>query len=231
MKTAGIVGGIGPESTIDYYRSIVVLYRKRRPDGSYPPVVINSVDLQKVLGFIAAGRLDALAAYILLALGKLAAAGADFAVLASNTPHVAFEHIAGRSPIPLISIVEAAAQAAKASHLGRLGILGTRYTMQGRFYPEAFWKAGVAVVPPSADEQNAVHDIYMKELVAGVFRDSSRAQLLQVVARMRERERIDGVVLAGTELPLLLRGHEPPGIPFLDTAKIHVERIVERLIA
>jgi aspartate racemase len=231
MKTAGIVGGIGPESTIDYYRSIVALYRERRPDGSYPPLIINSVDLQTVLAHVSAGRLDALADYMLEAIGKLASAGAAFGAMASNTPHIAYGLIAQRSPIPLVSIVDAAAEAAIKRKLKRAGIVGTRFTMQASFYPDAFRRAGIEMVAPSQEEQAVVHDIYMNELVNGVFRDESRARLLQVAAQMQKRDRIDGLALAGTELPLILRRHELPGLPFLDTAQIHVERIVERMIS
>ena len=232
MKTAGIIGGIGPQSTIDYYRSIVALYRSRQPDGSYPPVVIVSIDLQMVLGHVTAGRLDALAAYIAAAIRKLAAAGADFAAMASNTPHIAFDLIAWSSPIPLISIVDAAAEEAKKRKLRRVGIFGTRATMTGSFYPDAFRHAGgISIIAPTEEEQGIVNEIYLNELVPGLFRDESRARLLDIVGRMKYRDHIDALALAGTELPLILRAHEPPGVPFLDTAAIHVERIVDMMLS
>ena len=231
MKTAGIVGGIGPESTIDYYRSIVALYRNRRPDGSYPPVVIVSIDLQTVLGHVSAGRIDALAAYVTEAIRRLAAAGAEFAAMASNTPHIAFDLIAWSSPIPLVSIVDAAVEEAKKMKLRRIGIFGTRSTMAGSFYPEAFRHAGIQIIAPAEAEQAVIHDLYLNELVNGIFRDETRARLLEIVGRMKKRDRIDALALAGTELPLILRAHEPPGVPFLDTAKIHVERIVDAMLS
>ncbi len=230
MRTAGIVGGIGPESTVDYYRSIIALYRQRKGDGSYPPLIVNSIDLQKLLGFVAAGQLEPLTGYLADAIESLAAAGADFAVLASNTPHVVFDPLARRSPIPLVSIVEVAVAAARARSLKRPGLFGTRFTMQGDFYAKAFERAGIAVIPPSAAEQTRIHDIYMNELIPGIFRDESRAALLEIVSGMRAREKIDGVILAGTELPLLLRGHDAPDVPFLDTAQQHVARIVAEIL-
>jgi aspartate racemase len=230
VQTAGIVGGIGPESTVDYYRAIVALYRERKGDGSYPPLIVNSIDLQKLLAFVAAAQLEPLTSYLADEVEKLAAAGADFAVLASNTPHVVFDALARRSPIPLISIVEAAAAAARARGLKRPGLFGTRSTMQGSFYPKAFERAEMAVISPSAAEQTRIHDIYMKELVPGIFRDESRAALLEIASSMQAREKIDGLILGGTELPLLLRGYEPRGLPFLDTARLHVERIVAEML-
>lgn len=230
MKTAGIVGGIGPESTVDYYRTIVALYRARR-DGESPSLVINSIDLERLLKQVAAKQFAELGAYLLEAIHRLAAAGANFAVLASNTPHVIFPDLAARSPIPLISIVDVARDAAERLKLRRLGILGTRFTMQGTFYAEVFKRSAIAVVPPPPQESGRVHDIYMEELVNGIVRDESRRELLRIVAAMRADESLDGVLLAGTELPLLLRGHEPAGIAFLDTAQLHCARVVDELVS
>jgi aspartate racemase len=135
MKTLGIIGGLGPASTIDYYQRIVAFYRERTGDGSYPEFIINSVNLKKGLDFMAANDLAGMGEYLLEGIAKLARAGANFGLIAANTPHIVFDDVAPKSPIPLISIVEAACAAAKARKLKRLVLLGTRYTMQGTFYP------------------------------------------------------------------------------------------------
>jgi len=228
MKIAGIVGGIAPESTVDYYRSIIATYRERTADGSYPPILVDSIDLQRMLQ-LAATDLIALAEYLVAEVERLARAGADFVALASNTPHVVFDDLQRRSPVPLVSIVGAACEAAKAMRLRRLALLGTRFTMQGRFYPDVFSESGIALVPPAPDELAYVHERYMGELVKGEFLPETRAKLLEIVLRMTKRDRIDGVVLAGTELPLLLRGADE-AIPFLDTTRIHVRTIVDRML-
>ncbi len=228
MKTAGIVGGIAPESTVDYYRSIIAAYRERRPDGSYPSIVVDSIDLQRMLALVATD-LSALAAYLAAEVDRLARAGADFALLASNTPHIVFDELERRSPIPLVSIVEATCAVARRTGRKRLGLLGTRFTMEGRFYPDVFSRAGIALVPPEADDLTLVHERYMGELVKGVFSAGTRAALLAVVSRMKEREGVDGVVLAGTELPLLVRDADA-GVPLLDTTRIHVDAVVDRLL-
>src|SRR5213080_4180227 len=131
MKSLGIIGGVGPESTIEYYRNIIALYREKQRDGSYPEFIINSVDLKKGLDFMAANDLAGMAEYLLEEIPKLARAGADFGLIAANTPHVVFDDVAPKSPIPLISIVEATCAAAKTRKLKRLALFGTRYTMQG----------------------------------------------------------------------------------------------------
>ncbi len=130
MKTLGIVGGLGPESTIEYYRTIIALYRERQRDGSYPEFIINSVDLKKGLDLMAANNLTGMADYLLEEIGKLARAGADFGLISANTPHIVFDELASKAPIPLLSIIEATCAAAKARKLKRLALLGTRFTMQ-----------------------------------------------------------------------------------------------------
>src|SRR6266702_7490418 len=165
MKTLGVVGGLGPESTIDYYEKIIALYRERTRDGSYPRFIIISIDLKKGLDFMEAGDLAGMAAYLLEEIGKLADAGADFALISANTPHIVFDEVAFKSPIPLISIVEATCAAAKALGLKRLALFGTRYTMQGTFYPKVFSREGVELVVPDAQDQDYIHNKYLDELV------------------------------------------------------------------
>jgi aspartate racemase len=204
MKTVGIIGGIAPESTIEYYRLIIASYREQKQDGSYPAILINSIDLKKMLDLIEAGALGEVTTYLVGEVQKLASAGADFGLLASNTPHIVFDEIRRRSPIPLISIVEATCTTAKALGLKRVGLFGTRFTMQGRFYPDVFSTEGITLVLPDEDEQAYIHEKYLGELVNGIFLPETRERLLKIVDRLREREAIDGLILGGTELPLIL---------------------------
>ncbi|HEV2021545.1 MAG TPA: amino acid racemase [Terriglobales bacterium] len=231
MKTIGIIGGVGPESTIDYYRRVVAGYREQVRDGSYPPILINSIDLNRCVHLISAGQLAELTDYLVSEVHKLAKAGAEVGLIAANTAHIVFKEVRRQSPIPLVSIVEATCQAAKARGLKKLGLLGTRFTMQGRFYPEVFTPGGIALVTPQPAEQDYVHDKYMGELVPGIFLPETRERLLAIVDGMKEREAIQGVILAGTELPLLLRDASHKDIPFLDTAKIHVDAILAQALA
>ena len=230
MKTLGMIGGIGPESTIDYYRLLLARYQAGVGDGSAPSVLINSVDLKRLVDGFGSGDLAGVAAYLVEAVETLARAGADFGLIAANTPHIVFEAVRGRSKIPLISIVEATCDAALATDRKRLALFGTRFTMQAGFYPEVFARAGIAIVVPQPIEQALIHEKYMGELILGVFLPETRAALLEIVERMRERDGIDGLILGGTELPLILRRDSHSGIPFLDTTKIHVEKAVEELL-
>ncbi len=231
MKTAGIVGGIGPESTVEYYRLIIASYRERTRDGTYPSLLINSIDVKQMLDLIGASKLPEVTEYLLRELERLARAGADFAALAANTPHIVFDALCARSPVPLISIVQVTCEAARAKGLKRVSLFGTRFTMQAPFYPEALTRSGITMVPANPDEQEYIHEKYMRELLNGIFSPVSRDGLLAIVERMKAHDGIDGVILGGTELPLILRAEEHAGIPLLDTTKLHVEAIVSRLLS
>jgi len=231
MKTVGIIGGIGPELTIDYYRAIIAAYSEQRTDRSNPSIIINSIDLDKAREMFENNQIDAIVTYLTTELHRLSAAGAHFGVLSANTPHLVFDELRKQSPIPLISIVEVTREAAKAMGLTKLGLLGTRFTMQGRFYPDVFSRENIQLVAPEPDEQIYIHEKYFAELVKGIFLPETRQRLLEIIDRMKERDDIRGVILAGTELPLILRGTTRLGVPFLDTTQIHVQAIVRELLA
>jgi aspartate racemase len=231
LKLLGIIGGIGPESTIDYYQTIVGLYRARKPDGSYPALVINSVDMDRLRRAFEAGDLNAIIDYVLPELHRLQRAGVDFALLAANTPHIVFDDLQRQSPLPLISIVAVTCETAKVRGLKRVALFGTRFTMTAPLYPGVFSKKDIAVVIPEPADQDYIHERYMNELVNGIFLPETRNGLLAIVDRMAERAGIDGVILGGTELPLILREPAHNGIPFLNTTRIHCEAAVERMFS
>ncbi|MEW6529315.1 MAG: amino acid racemase [Thermodesulfobacteriota bacterium] len=230
MKTVGLIGGIGPESTIEYYRMIITLYRERVPDGNYPLILINSINMKQMLDLIGAKHLSEVTQYLKGEIDKLARAGADFGLLASNTPHLVFDELRAVSPIPLISIVEATCRRAKELGLERLGLFGTRFTMQGGFYSRVFEQQRMVVILPSHDDQEYIHEKYMSELVYGTILDETKARLLSIADRLKKEQSIQGLILGGTELPLILKDGDDRDIPFLDTTRIHVERVVSELL-
>ena len=230
MKTVGIIGGIAPESTIQYYRLIVAGYREHKRDGNYPSILINSINMKQMLDLIGAKRLPEAVQYLKGEIDRLARAGADFGVLASNTPHLVFDGLQAVSPISLISIVEATCQRASEMGLKRVGLFGTRFTMQGGFYDREFEKRGMSIALPADDDQEYIHEKYMTELVNGVILEETKALLLRIVNRLKREQKIQGLVLGGTELPLILKDGDDPEIPFLDTTSIHVQSIIEQLL-
>jgi len=162
---------------------------------------------------------------------KLANAGADLGLLASNSPHIVFDELLSRSPIPLLSIVEAACEATKKLGLKRAGLFGTRFSMQGQYYPDVFSREGITLITPGAEEQVYIHDRYMNELVNGIILPETRERLLAIVDRLKAQEGIEGLILGGTELPLILTQEAYSGIPVLDTTRIHVERAVAQMLS
>jgi aspartate racemase len=229
LKTLGVIGGIGPESTIVYYRLLIQAYRTRVPDGSNPPILINSVNMKYLLTLFETNELSKVTEYLVGEIQRLADGGAHCGLLSANTPHIVFDEVSQISPIPLVSIVEATCAAARTSGLKRLALFGTRFTMRGQFYPKVFSRAGIALVLPNPEDQSYIHDKYMNELVKGIVSPATRARLLAIVNGLKAEDHIDGVILGGTELTLILGNMNDAAIPFLDTTRIHAEAAAARL--
>ena len=226
MNPIGIIGGIGPESTIDYYRLLIEVYQQRRTDGSYPAVIINSVDLGRMIALVSANDLASLEALLLIELERLARAGASIGLLAANTPHIVFDALQRNSPLPLVSIVETTCAAARARRFKRVGLFGTMFTMQGGFSQHVFQRHGIEIVTPDPAEQADLHARYMGELVKGTFRAETRDRAVAIARRLHAERGIEALILGGTELPLLLRDATGLDLPLLDTTRIHVEHVV-----
>jgi aspartate racemase len=227
MAIVGLVGGLGPESTIDYYRRLLDGWKRHQP-GSAPSIVIDSLDAQVALRLVQADR-PALIEYLLASLRRLAGAGVDFAAITANTAHIVFDELVGQSPVPLLSIVEACVAEARRQGFKRLLLLGTRFTLEAPFYPEVGARQAISVVVPAETDRSWIHDRYIGELLKGEFRDETRQQFISLVARLRSEQGLDAVILGGTELPLLLPAADIAGVPVLDTTALHVEAILERM--
>jgi len=231
MKKCGIIGGLGPEATVEYYRGIIAGYREKITDGSYPEVIIHSIDMTRMIGYIQSGDRASLVSYISSAIESLKNAGADFAVLSSNTPHIAFDEIEKAVPLPMISIVKKTACEAERKGLKRCGLLGTAFTMKNDFYKRVFAENGISVISPDSASQDLIHGIIFSELVFGKVTDESRAKFMSVIKSMISNDNIDAIILGCTELPLILKERESTsaGLPFLNTTEIHISAIVDRI--
>lgn len=227
MASVGLVGGLGPESTIDYYRRILEAWERVDP-ASMPSIVMDSLDVQRALRLVEHDR-AALVEYLSGSIARLAAASVDFVAVTANTPHIVFDELAARSPVPLLSIVETCAEAVRSRGCRRALLLGTRFTMTAPFYPQVCSRAGIEVVRPETERCTWIHEHYVGELLKGVFRDDTRAGFEGIVQASRDEHGIDSVILGGTELPLLLPGDSVAGLPAFDTTALHVAAIVGRL--
>src|SRR5205814_2388958 len=154
---------------------------------------------------------------------RLARAGADFALIAAVTPHLGFDKLEQRASIPLLSIVEATADAATKAGLRRLALFGTRFTMEAALFPEAFARRGMAIVAPNEKEREFIHEKYMGELFVGAILAETRAALVDIVETMKQRDNVDGLILGGTELSLILSESTAADLPVLGTTQNTIE--------
>ena len=229
MKTLGLIGGTGPESTIEYYRLLTAQYREKA-DGNLPPLIINSVNLKQLIEWMSVNELGKVTDYLVDAIAKLEKAGADVGALTANTAHIVFDELEQRCKLPLVSIVEATCERVQPLGFKTVALFGTRYTMQAPFYPSVFSRTDVKLVMPNEQEQEFIHDKYFNELLKDLFLPETRASLLAIADEMKAREGIEGLILGGTELPLLLRDEEHNGIRLLDTTRIHVDRLIKEML-
>lgn len=230
MKKFGLIGGIGPESTIEYYRLIIKRFQEKLATENYPEILISSVNMTELIGYAFNGRLTELLIFLEERIKTIEMAGVEFAALASNTPHLVFDQLSERVNIPLISIVEETCKIIAEKKLTRVGLLGTKSTMSSGFYNTVAAKLGIEIITPSQGEKNYVHKKYMSELIFNKIVPDTKIQLLNIVQKLKEEESIEGLILGGTELPLILTQSDFNDLVIFDTTAIHIESIVTKMI-
>jgi aspartate racemase len=220
-KRIGILGGMSPESTVAYYEYITRTYTERFGDYGYPEILIYSVSFQEYVDWPNLDRWDLVAKGLSQAGQKLIAAGADLILIATNTMHLVFDEVQARVEVPMLSLLDATAEAIMARGFHTVGLLGTRFTMEKGFYQDALARQGISTLVPTADDREYVHRVIYEELVAGQIHDESRAGYVAIIRKLVERG-AEGVILGCTEIPLLVN-EASAGIPLFDTTQIHAE--------
>ncbi len=220
-KKIGILGGMSPESTIAYYEHITRRYTERFGDYGYPEIIIYSVSFQPYVDWPQQERWDLVAQGLGEAARKLEVAGADFIIIATNTMHLVFEEVQACVQVPMLGLLDAVGEAILAGGMKRVGLLGTQYTMEKRFYQDALERRGITVLVPDAKDRHYVNAVIYDELVAGQIRDESRAGFTGVIRRLAERG-AQGVILGCTEIPMLV-AEADAAMPLFDTTAIHAE--------
>ena len=224
MKTIGILGGLGPESTIAYYGHITRLYYERRSDYGYPEILIHSFTFSEFLdtGYV-------LPAKVKTSIENLAAAGADFVVAACNSVHVVHEQVSGDIPIPWVSIMDSTGEQANKRGIRKVGLLGTIFTMENDFFARGLAEYGVETVKPDRAAQEKISEIIYGELITAEIRESSRNFVLDVIETLR-RDGVEGIVLGCTELPFLIE-QKHLSMPLFDTTMIHAQKALDLAMA
>jgi aspartate racemase len=226
-KIIGIIGGIAPASTVDYYISIVEEFQKRTNGEHYPPILVNSIDMIIMRDLIIEKEYEKLIDYLSNEISVLEKGGAYFAALASNTPHIVFDELKKKSNLPLISIVEAAITFSKKNGFKNLGLFGTKFTMQGGLYQNVASKENIKIFLPQDEEQNYIHEHYMNEFVKGTFHNEVKNELVGIARKLKTDHNIDGLILGGTEIPLILKPEYLPELQLINTTKVHVNAILD----
>ncbi|MCD4819315.1 MAG: amino acid racemase [Candidatus Cloacimonetes bacterium] len=226
MKSIGIIGGLGPESTLYYYKNIISTFNKNKTNLVYPEIIIISVNTRIFIELLEKKKWDTIKVLILDKLNALSCAGADFAIISSNSFHSIFDELQSKSPIPLLSIVEETGKYAEQLNLKTLGLLGTMFTMESDFYQKSFKSKGMRIVLPDKEEQLYIHEKLFSEIEFGIIKQETKNSLLTIVNKMITRHSIDALILGCTELPLILT-QDGYDIPFLNTTAIHVDSIIK----
>lgn len=226
MKTIGIIGGLGPEATVEYYNGIINAFKSDKGDLVYPEIIIYSVNMAEFIGYMRDKKYDLAVDQVVAKAESLKNAGAEFIAITANTPHMLFDQINARSPLPLISIVEATREECLKRGLMKTGLMGTGFTMNATFYQDVFKKSGIEVVLPSDEDKKIINEKLFSEIELGIYKDETRQLLIEIISRMVREHGIDSMILGCTELPLILPESYYAGIPMLNTTMIHVDAIV-----
>jgi aspartate racemase len=226
MKTIGLIGGMSWESSVLYYQIMNQKTREILGGMHSSQCLLHSLDFDDIARLQHEGNWKLLSEKMVLAAQKLEKAGADLILLCSNTMHKLAPRIEGSIRVPLLHIVDATAEQIQMKSMTRVGLLGTRFTMEEAFIKDRFSaQFGIDVLIPTADERQLVHEVIYAELVKGIIRESSRMKFLGIIDRLTG-EGADGIILGCTEIELLFRP-EDTKIPLFQTTRIHAEKAVE----
>ncbi len=220
-KRIGIIGGLSPESTVEYYKHIFRSYVERFGDHSYPEVLIYSVSFQQYAVWPEEERWDLIAEGLTEVGRKLEAAGADFLLIGANTMHMVLDQVRAGVGVPVLSMLDAVAEAIQAKEFSTVGLIGTKYTMGKSFYRDALLSKGITALVPSREDQMYINKVLYEELSNNIIREESRAGFLEIIERLAA-DGAEGIVLGCTEIPLLVN-QEHIEMPVFDTTAIHAE--------
>jgi len=233
MKKLGLVGGIGPASTIEYYKSINEGYQNSLANpakcGENPPMVIESINLSVAYDLVVKKDWSSFAKLFIESLSTLHNAGAEIAAITANTAHIVFDEVSSKSLIPLIGLVDETCKYALSQGCKKVIIFGTAFTMSSKMYEDKFTKYGIEAIVPDEADQQTIHNIIFPNLVAGIVTDHEKTTILEIAKKMLSEQKADTLILGCTELPLIIEPADLDTI-LLDTTKIHIEAILNQLL-
>jgi len=219
----GLIGGLGVGAAVHYYRELAKAHTAR---GQVLNLVLAHAHVDRVLGAVQAGDREGLASYLAALIGRLQAAGAEFAVVPAVTPHIAITELIQVSPLPIVNLIDEIKREVQARQLRRVALFGTRFVVESQLFGQL---GGVEVVTPHPDEVDYIHATYLELVGAGAGLATQREGLSRLARKLMERDGVQTVILAGTELALLF-DESNTDFPNIDAAQLHLDAIVRRAI-
>ncbi len=229
MNKLGLIGGTGPESTIEYYKGIEYGVQQKSGQSFFPNLTIESLSVFEVLRFCEKQDYTGLTDYLLKGIQNLQAAGAQYAALTGITPHIVFDKLSELAPVPLISMVDTAREYSLEHGYKKICLLGTLPVMNGTFFQNAFAECGIEVITPDEDEKSYIGAKIETELEFGKVMPETQQRFKEITERIICENQVQAVVLGCTELPLLFREIKLP-VPYIDVMRVHIDALVDLII-
>ena len=226
MKKIGLIGGMSWESTVDYYKILNREVKSKLGEPHSAEIIMHSVDFAEIEKLQSAGKWDILSQKMIKIAQELEAAGAEMILICANTMHQMAPEVQANLKIPLLHIADAAAEKIKADAYKKVGLLGTKYTMEGDFYKNRIEENyGIDVLIPGAEDRDLIHRVIYQELVSGILKKESREKFKEIIADL-EKKGAEAVILGCTEIPLLIKD-EDSSLPIFNTTELHAKKAVE----
>ncbi len=229
INKIGIIGGVTWASTIDYYKLINQKVNQRLGGYNTAEILINSVNFSHVVKLLIRGDWNGVEELFTNKAIELKKSGAEFIAISSNTIAKVAKDVAKRAELPLVNIIESTSNEIKKKGFNRVGFLGTGFTMKSNFYFEELKEYGIDTVIPNHKEIEVISDIIMKELANQIINEKSKKIILQIMERMIKEDKIEGIILGCTEIPILIN-QDDTSIPLFDTTEIHTDYIVDYVL-
>ncbi len=230
IKTIGLIGGMGWESSKIYYERANRRVNELLGGSHSAKLIMVSVDFAEIEALTFANKWDGIANIVVKSAKQLERAGADMIVLCTNLIHIVSDAITAQVTIPFLHIAMATGKAVQEQKLKRVLLLGTKHTMEKDFYTKTLRDHyGLDIAIPDEMQRNQIHDIIYRELIRGSFTNSSKRQIVEIIHQEQAKNGVEGVILACTELPMLIK-KEDLDIPMFDTGNIHINQAVDRAI-
>ena len=227
MKKIGLVGGIGPASTVEYYLGIIKKCRIEQRGNVYPEIVIDSVNMLSHDKVLAENDYDKLAHYLLRSLSNLKAAGAELAAITANTEHIVWNMVHSKFPLPVISIVEATIREIKRKGFKNVLVFGTMFTLKSRLYENALNNQGITAIIPSGNDISTIDSLIYPNMENGIIIPADKQKLIKMAEKYISEKNADSILLGCTELPLAIT-YCDVSVPILNTTEIHINEIYRK---